>query len=79
MSTQTYAGRLSPTVGNGLGGLPRREETGGGLNIINSSFQTITGYTQVSPGFAVQDYDKLFISIITTHSNTTYNYLPTLS
>lgn len=73
MSTQTYAGRLSPTVGNGLGGLPRREETGGGIswNVINSGVTvafTDAGTYQMP--FEIKDIRRVKFEVVLDSSQT---------
>lgn len=71
-----FATKSAPKVGAGFGGLPNSSsaETVGGLNVKKSTIVTgITGYTQVSPGFTPDDWDKVFISTVSRNSVSTNN------
>lgn len=71
-----FATKSAPKSGTGFGGLPNNSsiKTEGGLNLKNSAIITgVTGYTQVSPGFTPDDWDKVFISTISRNSVSTNN------
>lgn len=64
MGTQTYAGKLAPAVGGGLGGLPRRSKSVISTSVASKTMKKVVNSVETSINFAGSSQSIIYTPIL---------------